>query len=113
LQSPTPSDKALDQRDAFLDQQLTDLQHHINDSQDQIKNLQGQLANENSARGVQDIQNQISALGDKISTWQTMYGQLSTSKVGRTNNLSIVEPATGSPIPFRPNVRTKVLSSAA
>jgi non-specific protein-tyrosine kinase len=113
LQSPTPLDKAQDQRDAFLDQQLTDLQHHINDSQDQIKNLQGQLASENSARGVQDIQSQMGALQDKISTWQATYAQLSTSKVGRTNNLSVVEPANGSSAPVSPNVRMNVLTAAA
>lgn len=113
LQSPTPTEKEADQRQTFLGQQLSDLQRRISESQMQINDLQAQLTNQTSARLVLDLQNQIDALQQKTATWQATYATLMTGKIGRTNNLSVVEPATGPAAPISPNVPLNVLTASA
>lgn len=111
-QSPTPADLEQDQRQQFVTQQLADLQRRINDAEQQSKMLESQLALESTARGVQDTQGQITALQQKIATWQTTYASLLNQQVGRINNLSVVEPALVSQAPISPNTALNVAAAA-
>src|SRR5207248_1615303 len=113
LQSPTPLEKEQDQRVLFLNEQLSSLQARIKDAEEQTNVLEGRLAVESSARAVQDIQAQMTALQQKIATWQSTYASLLVNKVGRTNNLSIVEPATGPQEPISPSIKLSVLAASA
>jgi capsular exopolysaccharide synthesis family protein len=112
LQSPTPIEKEQDQRQEFVTQQLTQLQTRISQAEDELKSLQNQLVLESSARGVQDIQGQISALQQKIATWQATYASLLNNRVGRVNNLTVVEAALASSTPVSPNVPLTVATAA-
>lgn len=103
LQSPTPVEKEQDQRQEFVAAQLKELQARISEAESQLNVLQNQLVLENSALGVQDVQNQITALQQKISTWQGTYASLLNNKVGRVNTLTIVEPASLPTSPVSPN----------
>ena len=113
LQSPTPLEKEQDRRVLFLDEQLSSLQARIKDAEEQTNVLEGRLAVETSARAVQDIQGQMTALQQKIATWQSTYASLLVNKVGRTNNLSVAEPATGSSDPISPSIKLSVLVASA
>jgi capsular exopolysaccharide synthesis family protein len=95
-----------------VDQQLASLQSQIKDAQDQIKVLDGRLPSETTARGVQDIQSQTTALQQKIASWQSTYATLLQNTIGRVNNLTIVDPATSSEQPISPNVLQNVLAAA-
>jgi non-specific protein-tyrosine kinase len=106
VQSPTPQQREQELHRQFVTAQLTALQARLEDAERQRGDLNQRLAGETSARGVQDIQGQLTALEQKITTWQTNYAALSASiQGGRVNYLSVVEPATGaspvrSAIPF-------------
>lgn len=113
LQSPTRDEKEQDQRQQFVTQQLALLQGRINDAEEQSKVLESRLAIETSARGVGDAQSQLTALQQKMATWQTTYANLLNQKQGRVNNLSIVEPAVISLTPISPNTLVNVATAAA
>jgi polysaccharide biosynthesis transport protein len=113
LQSPTAAERERAERQQFIGRQLVDLQERINDAENEIKSLENRLLLENSARGVQDVQNQIAGLQQKIASWRSTYAQLDPTKTGRTNNLSVVEPAVVSPRPVSPNVPLNVLIAAS
>jgi len=114
LRSPTPSaDVEQEEHRQFVSQQLTDLKANIEETEDQIDELEQKLAVETSARGIQDIQNQIAALQMKINTWQGNYASLLDFYGGsRINYLSVVEPATVPTTPFSPKTKSNVLLAA-
>ncbi len=113
LQSPTAAEREQAERQQFVARQLTDLQARITDAENEIKSLENRLVLENSARGVQDVQNQITGLQQKIASWRSTYAQLDPTRTGRTNNLSVVEPAVVSSRPVSPNVPLNVLVAAS
>jgi capsular exopolysaccharide synthesis family protein len=113
LQSPTAAEREQAERQEFIRRQLTDLQARISEAEDEIKSLENRLRLENSARAVQDLQNQIAGLQQKITSWRSTYAQLDPTKSGRTNNLSVVEPAVVSPRPVSPDIPLNVLIAAA
>jgi non-specific protein-tyrosine kinase len=113
LQSPTPTEKQQDQRDEFVTEQLSVLQTRISQAEDQLKGLEDRLTIETSARGVTDVQSQISGLQQKITSWQTTYAGLLNNKIGRVNALVLVEPASASPVPVSPNVLLNAEIAAA
>jgi non-specific protein-tyrosine kinase len=95
VQSPTPQQREQEQFRQFVTRQLTSLQSRLEDAEKQRNDLNQRMAGETSARGVQDIQGQLTALEQKITTWQANYASLSGSlQGGRVNYLSVVEPAT-------------------
>jgi len=113
LQSPTPDERERTQRKAFVDRQLADLQSQINTAQDDIDRLEKRLLVENSARGVQDVQSQISGLRQKIASWQGTYTSLLGSvKGGTANQITVVEPAVILPTPVSPNLMLNVSVAA-
>ena len=113
LRSPTPSDTEQEEHRQFVSQQLKDLKAKIEETEDQIDELEQKLALETSARGIQDIRNQIAALQMKINTWQGNYAELLGFYEGsRINYLSVVEPATVPTTPFSPKVKSNVLLAA-
>ena len=113
LRSPTPSDTEQEEHRQFVSQQLTDLKAEIEETEDQIDELEQKLAVETSARGIQDIQNQIVALQMKINTWQGNYASLLDFYGGsRINYLSVVEPAIVPTTPFSPKTKSNVLVAA-
>ncbi|RME46344.1 MAG: polysaccharide biosynthesis tyrosine autokinase [Chloroflexi bacterium] len=114
LQSPTTPDQEQEQRREFVEKQLADLEAKIEDAKGQIDDLEQRLALETSARGIQDTQNQITALQQKITTWQTNYANLlEFFKGGRINYLSVVEPAPIPRTPVSPKARLNVLLASA
>jgi capsular exopolysaccharide synthesis family protein len=114
LRSPTPAEQEQSQYREFVNERLGTLQTQIQEAEKQIEELEGRLALENSARGIQDIQNQIATLQEKITTWQSNYASLlDFYKGSRTNYLSVVEPASVPTTPVSPNVKYYILLAAA
>lgn len=111
----SPTTLQTDQEQAvFIQSQIGDLQAKIESSQAEIERLQAELDAANSARQIQDLQNQIDVLETKISGWQNTYSQLLTSlKGGDVNALSVVEEASIPRYPISPNVRMNVLLASA
>jgi len=114
LQSPTaPRGEQAAHRE-FIASQLQDLEKKIKDTKASITKLQQDLALENSARAIQDTQNQIAALQGKINLWRQTYAQLLVFlQGGSTNFLSVVEPASVPTAPIGPRVRWNVMLAAA
>lgn len=114
LHSPTTPEKEQEQYRQFVNQQLLSLQTRIEGAQNQVQELEKQLALESSARAIQDIQGQIGALQQTITTWQGTYASLlDFSKGSRTNYLSVVEPAFVPTTPISPNVQRNILLAVA
>ena len=79
-----------------------------------MTSLKAELDAANSAREIQDLQNQIGIQDTKISNWQNTYAELlKTIQGGDVNALNIVEEATIPTVPFSPNTRMNVLLAAA
>ncbi len=114
LKSPTaPQGEQAAHRD-FIANQLQDLEEKIKDTKESITKLQQDLALENSARSIQDTQNQIAALQGKINLWQQTYAQLLVFlQGGSTNFLSVVEPASVPMTPIGPRVMWNTMLAAA
>jgi capsular exopolysaccharide synthesis family protein len=114
LQSPTTPEKEQEEHRQFVNEQLTDLQAKIEAAKKQSEDLEKRLDLETSARGIQDTQNQIVALQQKITTWQGSYASLLDFYRGSlTNYLSVVEPASVPTTPISPNTRLNVLLAAS
>ena len=111
--SPSGANQVNQEQTTFIQSQLSDLQEKIYSGKQEIIDLQSQLDKSNSAREIQDLQDQIDILDKKISNWQSTYASLlSTIQGGDANALSIVEEATIPTIPFSPNTRMNVLLAA-
>ena len=114
LQSPTKPQGEQAEHQEFVAGQLQDLEQKIKDTKESITKLQQDMALENSARSIQDTQNQIAALQGKINLWQQTYAQLLVFlQGGSTNFLSIVEPASLPTSPVGPRVLWNVTLAAA
>ena len=114
LTSPTGSNSEDRTRQQFVNTQLDKLQSQIQETNAAIEKLQQQLGDLNSARQIADMQEQIAAQQQKLTTLQTNYASLLvTTQSGATNTLSIIESA-GLPItPIGPNkIMTVALASA-
>lgn len=95
LQSPTGQlDEEQQKRSQFVNSQITDLQNKIESANSQMQELQDKRDQEMSAKGLQDIQNQITVLQQKITGWQQTYASLlDSSKGSPINHLSVEIPA--------------------
>lgn len=92
LQGPAGREKR--DRQDFVDEQLERLQVSIIETQDEIVQKQQELAALFSAREIANLENQINALDNKLSTLQSNYAALlATTQKGASNALSILEPA--------------------
>lgn len=114
LQSPAAGAASNPEEKAFIDAQIVDLQTKIEKAQGDIDLLHQELDAANSARQIQDLENQISILETKVTDWQYSYSQLLISaQGGDVNTLSIVEEASIPGWPISPNVRMNVLLASA
>jgi capsular exopolysaccharide synthesis family protein len=112
--SPTGSNQVSNEQLVFIQTQLADLQAKISTGKNDLIDLNSQLDAANSARQIQDIQDQVNILETKISNWQATYAELlKTVEGGDVNTLNIVEEATIPSVPFSPNTRMNVLLAAA
>jgi capsular exopolysaccharide synthesis family protein len=112
--SPTGSNQVSNEQLVFIQTQLADLQEKISTGKNDLIDLNSQLDAANSARQIQDIQDQVNILETKISNWQATYAELlKTVEGGDVNTLNIVEEASIPSVPFSPNTRMNVLLAAA
>ena len=113
LQSPAATSAADPEEVAFIQAQLEDLKSKIEDGQTQLLHLQQEMDAATSARQIQDLENQINILDNKISGWQYTYSQYRIAlQGGDVNALSVVEEASINPVQISPNVRMNVLLAA-
>lgn len=113
-QSPAAANSGSPQEKAFIQAQMDDLEVKIKAAQQEGERLNQELDAANSARQIQDLQNQINILESKISGWQSSYSQLVISiQGGDVNALSIVEEASLPTAPISPNVKMNVLLASA
>jgi capsular exopolysaccharide synthesis family protein len=100
LQSPTLGNTETGSRQDFITEQLSSLQNQIQDTEKQLEELQKSLVGLNSASQIANIEKQISAQTEKLSTLRKDYASLlENSTQGSVNTLSVVEPAN---LPFSP-----------
>jgi len=110
----TPTDSAEDQaRLAFVQAQLQHLEENIQATEEEIEAEQARLDAANSARAIQQFQNNIAALQQKLASYRSTYASLLQTVQGGTNYISVVEPATMPTRPISPRVRETVLLAAA
>ena len=114
LTSPTSSNSEDRTRQQFVNDQLDKLQSQIQETNAEIEKLQQQLGDLNSARQIADMQEQITAQQQKLTSLQSNYASLlGTTQSGATNTLSLIEPA-GLPVtPIGPNKKMTVALAAA
>jgi succinoglycan biosynthesis transport protein ExoP len=114
LLSPSSTGSSNPEQAEFIKTQLAYLQDKITEAQDEISRLRLEMDAANSARQIQDLENQIAVLDTKISDWQNTYYQLMTTvEGGNINALSVVEEASIPTYPFSPNTRMNMLTAAA
>jgi polysaccharide biosynthesis transport protein len=112
LQGPAAFSENDPEQAAFAQSQLDDLKLNIETGQEELIRLNQELDVAISARQIQDLENQINILNNKISNWQFTYAQLLLSVQGGANALSLVEAAVIPGGPFSPNVGRNVMVAA-
>ena len=113
LLSPSSAGSSTPEQAEFIKAQLVYLQEKITTAQDEINRLRLELDAANSARQIQDLENQIAVLDSKIYEWQGSYYQmLTTVEGGNINALNVVEEAAIPTYPFSPNTRMNMLTAA-
>jgi len=113
LQSPTEAGEER-QRRAFVQAQLENLESRIQETQDKIDEGQAMLESANSARAIQQYQDNIAALQMKLSNYQSTYASLIlTLQGGGVNYISVIEPATTPTVPISPRVGETVMLASA
>lgn len=110
-QSPTASGET--ERQTFVSQRLKGLQANIEQTEKEIAEEQAKLEAANSARAIQQHQDNITALEQKLSSYESTYASFLQSVQGGTNYISIFEHASLPSFPISPNVRMTVLLAAA
>lgn len=111
--SPSAGDQDQQDRRAFVARQLSELETNIDATKTRVDELQQQMAGMFSARQIADTQAQITALEQKLATYQANYAQLLTFLQGGINTINIVEPATLPTTPIGPNTGMTILLAAA
>jgi capsular exopolysaccharide synthesis family protein len=110
----TPGDPTDNQtRREFVEAQLRTLEGNIAATEEEIKDQQARLDAANSARAIQQYQNNIAALQQRLLSYQSSYASLLQSSDGGTNYITIVEPALLPTRPISPNVPQTVALAAA
>lgn len=111
LQSPTVNEDQ--ERQTFVQERLAGLEANIQATELEIANEQEKLEAANSARAIQQYQANISALQQKLSSYESTYASLLLTVQGGTNHISVIEPASTPTVPISPNVPETVLLAAA
>ena len=112
--SPSGANQISQNQSVFIQAQLDDITEKINSAKAEITNLKAEMDAANSARQIQDLQDQINVQDTKISNWQSTYANLlKTIQGGDVNALNVVEEATIPTAPFSPNTRMNVLLATA
>ena len=111
LQSPTGREES--ERQTFVSERLAGLEENIRLTEEKITEEQAKLEAANSARAIQQYQESITALEQRLSTYESTYASFLMSVQGGTNYISIIEPATLPYRPISPNVAETVLLAAA
>ncbi|MGD2206541.1 MAG: polysaccharide biosynthesis tyrosine autokinase [Anaerolineae bacterium] len=110
----TPNEIAADQaRQTFVQTQLANLEDSIQETEEEIQSEQEKLDTANSARAIQQYQDNLAALQAKLASYQATYASLLDSVQGRANYISIFEEATTPSEPISPRVMQTVLMAAA
>jgi len=101
----TPNEIAEDRaRRSFVQDQLANLEQNIKDTEDEIMAEQARLDAANSARAIQQYLANIAALQQRLDTYRATYSALLDNVEGRTNYISVFEPADRPTKPISPNV---------
>jgi non-specific protein-tyrosine kinase len=112
--SPTGSQQADVERQAFINHQLDELEVQIEDTQAEIEAKQAELGELFSARQIADTQAEINSLQQKRNTLQSNYADLlANTQRGAVNSLEIIESATLPTVPVGPNRLMTILTAAA
>lgn len=110
----TPNAVSEDQaRRSFVQSQLVSLEQSIQSTEAEIAAEQAKLDAATSARAIQEYMATINALQVRLDTYRATYSSLLGSVEGRTNYISVFEPAGVSTHPISPNVTTTVLMASA
>lgn len=110
----TPNQVAEDQsRRAFVQTQLVNLEESIRATEAEIAAEQARLDAANSARAIQQYMANITALQQRLLTYQDTYSSLLRNVEGRTNYIAVFEPASRPSRPISPNVPSTVMMAAA
>ncbi len=112
LQTPTES-SGDSERQQFIQQQLQDLESSILETTEEIDAEQTNLDNANSARAIQQHQNNLAALQQKLGSYQSTYSYLLQAVQGGVNYITVIEPAITPTRPISPKVPETVMLAAA
>jgi polysaccharide biosynthesis transport protein len=101
-------------RQEFVHERLNNLEAQIQETEAEIEKLQEELANTFSAQEINDKQDQIFSLQEKLSTMENNYGLLlSNTQQGAVNTLTIIETAKLPSDPIGPLKGLTILLAAA
>lgn len=101
-----------DESQQFISEQLQQLQDDITQTQNAIAEEQDALGKAESATEIQNIQQTLEALNNKLASLQTNYANLlSSTQSGAINTLSIVEKASLPTRPIGPNKLLTILAA--
>ncbi|MFL7809112.1 MAG: Wzz/FepE/Etk N-terminal domain-containing protein, partial [Anaerolineae bacterium] len=103
LQSPAESGEDQSRR-AFVQTQLEQLETNIQENEAEIRDEQAKLDAANSARAIQQYQANISALQQKLASYQSTYASMLLTVQGGSNYITIIEPAITPTKPISPKV---------
>ena len=110
LQSPTGPEKQQEQYRQLVESQIEDLRVRIETTQEEMLGLQEAIDAETSATGLANKQAQMTALQNKLATYQANLAQLLNYFQGSaTNYIEVVEPATVPTTPISPKTGLNVL----
>jgi len=93
--------------------ELIRLEDSIRATGEEIVAEQEKLDAANSARAIQQYQSNIAALQEKLDSARATYASLLQSVEGRTNYISVFEPAVASSNPISPRVGQTLMLAAA
>ena len=91
-------------QNAFVQTQLQDLQEDIQATREEIRAEQEKLEHTDNAVSIQQSQDNIAALQERLASYRSTYAALLQTTNHRTNELSIFEPATTPTKPVSPRV---------
>ena len=112
-QSPANPNALSPDQAKFTKAQLEDLQQKIQNAQTDSDQLHQELDASNSARQIQNLNNQIALLDQRVTDWQKTYSQLLlTQGTNSVAALNVLEEATIPTYPISPNTKMNVLLAA-
>jgi non-specific protein-tyrosine kinase len=113
IASPTNPKGEEQQTQAFVQQQIAEMQAKIGETNDQITAKQTELAGLTSANDIEQAQQELAALENKLTTLQTIFATLvSTTSQGAINTIAIFNSAALPSVPIGPNKPLIILLAA-